>query len=53
MFAGYSANESLGLSLGIVDPKVPIGTELTLTWGEPDGGTKKPRSSRTSRSRCA
>ena len=42
MFAGYSANESLGLSLGVVDPEVPIGTELTLTWGEPDGGTSKP-----------
>jgi vanillate/3-O-methylgallate O-demethylase len=41
MFAGYSANESAGLSLGIVDANVPTGTELTLTWGEPGGGTKK------------
>src|SRR5689334_23964012 len=41
-FAGYSANESLGLSLGVVDPDVPIGTELTLIWGEPDGGSSKP-----------
>ena len=45
MFAGYSANESLGLSLGVVDPEVPIGTELTLTWGEPDGGTSQDRRS--------
>jgi vanillate/3-O-methylgallate O-demethylase len=42
MFAGYSANEGVALSLGIVDRNVPIGTELTLTWGEPDGGTTKP-----------
>jgi vanillate/3-O-methylgallate O-demethylase len=42
MFAGYSANEGVALSLGIVDRNVPIGTELTLTWGEPDGGTSKP-----------
>jgi len=41
MFAGYSANESLALSLGVVDANVPIGTELTLTWGEPGGGSKK------------
>jgi vanillate/3-O-methylgallate O-demethylase len=41
MFAGYSANESAGLSLGIVDANVPTGTELVLTWGEPGGGTKK------------
>jgi len=42
MFAGYSANEHSALSLGIVDHNVEIGTELTLTWGEPGGGTKKP-----------
>ncbi|MFD1717494.1 vanillate/3-O-methylgallate O-demethylase [Georgenia deserti] len=41
MFTGYSANERRGLSLGTVDPDVEIGTELTLTWGEPDGGSKK------------
>ena len=33
MFAGYSANESRGLSLGVVDPEVPIGTELTRDLG--------------------
>ncbi len=41
MFAGYSYNERSGLSLGIVDPDIEIGTEVVLTWGEPDGGTKK------------
>jgi vanillate/3-O-methylgallate O-demethylase len=41
MFAGYSANERRALSLGTVSPEVEHGTELTLTWGEPDGGTTK------------
>ncbi|MFC7404539.1 vanillate/3-O-methylgallate O-demethylase [Georgenia alba] len=41
MFTGYSANERRGLSLGTVDPDVEVGTELTLTWGEPDGGSSK------------
>lgn len=42
MFAGYSFNERSVLSLGVVDPDVAIGTELTLVWGEEGGGTKKP-----------
>ncbi|HUJ31415.1 MAG TPA: hypothetical protein VLY23_09055, partial [Candidatus Acidoferrum sp.] len=41
MFAGYSYNERSVLSLGIVDPDVEIGAELTLVWGEENGGTKK------------
>jgi vanillate/3-O-methylgallate O-demethylase len=41
MFSGYSANESAALSLGVVDANVPVGTELTLTWGEPGGGSRK------------
>ena len=41
MFAGYSYNERSMLSLGIVDPNVPEGAELTLVWGEANGGTKK------------
>lgn len=41
MFTGFSANEDCALSLGTVNPDVPLGTELTLTWGEPDGGTRK------------
>jgi vanillate/3-O-methylgallate O-demethylase len=42
MFGGYSTNERLALSLGVVDPDVKEGDELTLIWGEPNGGTKKP-----------
>ena len=41
MFGGYSFNERTALSLGVVDPDVNIGDELTLVWGEEDGGTKK------------
>jgi vanillate/3-O-methylgallate O-demethylase len=41
MFAGYSYNERSVLSLGVVDHDVEIGTELTLVWGEENGGTKK------------
>jgi len=41
MFAGYSYNERSMLSLGIVDPNVEEGTEVVLTWGEPNGGTDK------------
>jgi vanillate/3-O-methylgallate O-demethylase len=29
------------LSLGIVDPDVAEGTEVSLVWGEESGGTKK------------
>ena len=42
MFSGYSYNERSMLSLGVVDPDVEIGTELTLVWGEEGGGSKKP-----------
>jgi len=41
MFSGYSYNERTMLSLGVVAPDVEIGDELTLHWGEPDGGTDK------------
>ena len=41
---GYSANEAEMISLGIVDQAYATpGTELVLTWGEPDGGSRKPR----------
>ena len=42
MFKGYSHNERCGLSLGVVDADIEPGTELTLLWGEEDGGTRKP-----------
>jgi vanillate/3-O-methylgallate O-demethylase len=41
MFAGYAANERKGLSLATVDPGVPIGAEVRVVWGEPEGGSKK------------
>jgi vanillate/3-O-methylgallate O-demethylase len=42
MFAGYSYNERSMLSLGVVEEQfAKPGTELTLLWGEENGGTKK------------
>jgi vanillate/3-O-methylgallate O-demethylase len=41
MFSGYSANEKRALSLATVDPAVQIGDEVTVVWGEPDGGSGK------------
>ena len=41
MFSGYSANERRALSLATVDPSVEIGSEVTVVWGEPNGGTRK------------
>jgi vanillate/3-O-methylgallate O-demethylase len=42
MFSGYSFNERKMLSLGFVDEQfAQPGTQLTLVWGEENGGTKK------------
>ena len=42
MFSGYSFNERKMLSLGFVEEKyAKLGTQLTLVWGEENGGTKK------------
>ena len=42
MFSGYSFNERKMLSLGWVEEEFSKpGTELTLVWGEENGGTKK------------
>jgi vanillate/3-O-methylgallate O-demethylase len=41
LFTGYSYNEKQALSLAIVDPKVAVGTELGVVWGEENGGTRK------------
>jgi vanillate/3-O-methylgallate O-demethylase len=40
-FSGYSWNERSMLSLAMVDADIEQGTEVTLVWGEPDGGTRK------------
>ena len=41
-FSGYSYNERSMLSLATVDLDVPLGTEVTLVWGEEDGGSSRP-----------
>src|SRR6187549_2386059 len=41
MFSGISFNEQSMLSLGIVDPDIKVGDQLTLVWGEENGGSKK------------
>ena len=42
MFSGYSFNERSMLSLGVVEPTIEIGSEVTLVWGEEGGGSSKP-----------
>jgi syringate O-demethylase len=40
---GYSANEGKMLTLAVLDPEhAEPGTEVTLVWGEPEGGSTKP-----------
>lgn len=39
--AGFSWNEHEMLSMATVDPDIEMGSEVVLTWGEPDGGTEK------------
>jgi vanillate/3-O-methylgallate O-demethylase len=41
LFSGYSSNERKALSLATLNPEVEIGTEVTVVWGEPGGGTRK------------
>jgi vanillate/3-O-methylgallate O-demethylase len=41
MFSGYSSNERVMLSLGMVDPEIQTGDVITLVWGEENGGTGK------------
>jgi vanillate/3-O-methylgallate O-demethylase len=41
MWTGFSENERAGLSLATLSPEVPIGAEVQVVWGEPDGGTRK------------
>jgi syringate O-demethylase len=42
-WSGYSFNEKSMLSLAIVDTAYSEpGTEITLVWGEENGGSKKP-----------
>ena len=41
MFTGYSYNERAALSLATIDADIEMGNEVTVTWGEPDGGSDK------------
>ena len=51
MFGGYSYNERTALSLGVVDPDVNVGEELTVVWGEETAGREDDcRASQAARS---
>ena len=42
-FCGYTMNERAWLSLALVDEAdATVGSKVSLLWGEPDGGTRKP-----------
>ena len=42
--SAYSANEGKVLTLAMIDPDYAApGTRIKMIWGEPDGGTEKPR----------
>jgi vanillate/3-O-methylgallate O-demethylase len=43
-YTGYSTNERKILSLALIDAEHAVpGEEVTILWGEPDGGSRKPR----------
>jgi vanillate/3-O-methylgallate O-demethylase len=43
-YTGYSTNERKLLSIALLDTEHAIpGEEVTILWGEPDGGSRKPR----------
>jgi vanillate/3-O-methylgallate O-demethylase len=41
MWTGYSENERTALSLATIDPRIEIGAEVKVLWGEPNGGSRK------------
>jgi vanillate/3-O-methylgallate O-demethylase len=41
-YAGYTYNERALVSLAMVDVDVPIGSEVSLTWGEEERGSRRP-----------
>jgi len=43
-YMAYTVNEGKFLSIAFVDEEhAEVGTDLTVTWGEPDGGSRKPQ----------
>jgi len=43
-YTGYTVNERKILSIALLDTEHSIpGEEVTILWGEPDGGSRKPR----------
>lgn len=46
MYTGYSYNERSMLSLGVLDRALEVGDEVTVIWGEPEGGSEKPTTER-------
>jgi protocatechuate 3,4-dioxygenase beta subunit len=43
-YTGYSINERKILSIALLDAEHAVpGEEVTILWGEPDGGSRKPR----------
>lgn len=43
-YTGYTVNERKVLSLAMLDAEhATPGEEVTILWGEPDGGSRKPR----------
>lgn len=39
---GYTVNIGGWSSVGTIDADIPVGTEVELIWGEPDGGASSP-----------
>lgn len=43
-YTGYSGNERKILSIALIDAEhAVLGEEVSIVWGEPDGGSRKPR----------
>ncbi|GEL23713.1 glycine cleavage system protein T [Pseudonocardia sulfidoxydans NBRC 16205] len=41
LYTGFSPQSQQAISLATVSPDVPLGAEVQVVWGEPDGGTRK------------